>query len=151
MRRLIATTCCLLTLAFGFVADAAHVHPSSDHHHESRGLHLDHTHPGGAADGDRYHGHAHGHAHEHAHEQNPTSGGAGLDARHVDHHDGDAVYVSANVVRPPESPARPLPAVVSMVPFVERPTLALTTLDVGGGVPRAPPREAPPRLRGPPA
>jgi hypothetical protein len=144
MRRVLAVGCCALYLSFGFVAGLAHVHESADHHDEPRGLHLDHGHLGESADQRRHHEHTHDHAH----------GGdrpARTTARHADHHDGDAVYLSAAAARVLDSSVRPMPASVYVGTVTDPPLPVSKRNDVVTARPRDRPTKTPPRLRAPPA
>ena len=88
--------------AFGFVVGAAHVHEAGDHHAELRGLHLDHSHLGETA------GHSHHAHHTHAH----AGAGPSFDGRHMEHHEGDALYLTVPAQRSLESAQAP-PAMVA--------------------------------------
>ncbi len=137
MRRLLALCCCAVYLAFGFVAGAAHVHESADHHEASGGLHLDHTHFG---DGVDHHGRA-----------TPDNGEARVDARHVGDHDGDALYLTATARCTLDPGLRVTPATVSVDAAFDLPALILVRSDELSDHLRGPPRNGPTRLRAPPA
>jgi len=132
MRRILALGCCVLYLVFGFVAGAAHLHESADHHAESRGLHLDHAHVGHAT------GHEHGSS-------------AHFDARHVAHHDGDVLYLSATALRSLDGNTRLMPATVAVGATVDPPTATSDHDATRPGHSRAPPRSSRTRPRAPPA
>jgi hypothetical protein len=142
MRRLLALGCCAVYLVFGFVAGAAHVHESADHHEDMRGLHLDHAHLGEAAD------------HEPAGHHEPVSsenGDVRVDALHVRHHDGDALYLTATALRSLDSGLRVLPATVSVGATIDPPGLISVRSDELPDQLTGPPRNGPTRLRAPPA
>lgn len=128
MRRLLALGCCAAHLAFGLVAAGAHVHPAADHHEEMRGLHLDHVHWGET-----------GHGHTTDHGPANTDEGTRLDARHIGHHGGAALYLSVAAGRSHDSIPRTLPALIVVDAAVEPPATV-----------RMRPSELPCPLRGPP-
>jgi hypothetical protein len=138
MRGILALGSCALCLAFGFVAGVAHVHESADHHENSRGLHLDHTHLDHPSDHDHVHG-------SHGKDQD------GLDVRHPDHHEGDAVYLNGTATRSFEPGPRPVNAIVSVGAVAESPSMTSDRHTAVTAQPRDPPHKIPPRLRGPPA
>ena len=118
------------------------MHESADHHEESRGLHLDHAHLGKAAD------------HEPAGRPEPIApknGGVGIDARHVGHHDGDTLYLTATALRSLDSSLRVMPATVSVVTTIDPPELSSVRSDELPDQLRGPPRKGPTRPRAPPA
>jgi len=134
LRGILALGCCALHLAFGFTAGLAHVHGAADHHEQSRGLHLDHAHLTGDPG-------------EHRHDA-PRD--LEVDTRHVDHHEGDAVYLNATAASVLAS-ARVLPAVLPALPAVDRPLGTPEIRMARPSRPRDPPPKIPPRLRAPPA
>ena len=136
MRRILALGCCAAYLVFGFVAEAAHVHESADHHEDMRGLHLDHAHLGEASD------------HEPV---SPENGDVRVDARHVGHHDGDALYLTATTLRSLASGLRVMPATVSVGGTIDPPALISVRSDELPNQWRAPPGNSPARPRAPPA
>ena len=133
--------CCAAYLAFGFVAGAAHVHESADHHAQTRGLHLDHAHLGDSAD----------HDHEHNARHESPGGDVRFDTRHVGHHDGDALYLSATALRSIDSSLRLMPATVSAGVTFEPPSAMSDCDETMADPPRGPPRRSPTRPRAPPA
>jgi len=139
MRRILALGCCALYLVFGFVAGAAHLHESADHHAESRGLHLDHSHLG-SADHDHHLGHG-----------SSDDDDVRFDSRHVGHHgEGDVLYLTATALRSLDS-NRLMPAIVSVGVTID-PSSATSDHDEAlPGPPRDPPRKNPTRPRAPPA
>lgn len=142
MRRVVAIVCCAAYLAFGFVAGTAHVHEAADHHESMRGLHLDHDHLGGAS----------GHRHDHHHRHAPTDeGDVGLDAAHVAHHEGDALYLTVTAQRTLDSSPRVAPAMVASGATIESPTRVAMRRYERSEPMRGPPefRRTPPRA--PPA
>jgi hypothetical protein len=146
MRRVLSVSCCALYLAFGLVAGLAHQHASADHHAALQGLHLDHDHLGESRH------------REHHHDHHPGSGDpdavdrlASPAARYVDHHDGDAVSLSATAARSVDPSVRPVPAIVSPGVVIDPPPAASDRAAILAGQPRDPPREDPPRPRAPPA
>jgi hypothetical protein len=128
MRRILALGCCALYLAFGFVAGAAHLHESADHHAESRGLHLDHTHVGNSAD----------------HQQEPR-------IENESSHDGDVVYLSAPALRSIDSGVRLMPATVAVGATIDPPSTISDWDQEMPRRPRDPPRTTRIRPRAPPA
>jgi hypothetical protein len=142
MRRILALGCCAAYLVFGFVAGAAHVHESADHHEDMRGLHLDHAHLGESSD----HGPA-GH-HEHGSSEN---GHVRVDVRHVGHHDGDALYLTATALRSLDSGLRVMPSIVSVGGTIDPPASSSIRSDELPGQRRGPPSNGPTRPRAPPA
>jgi hypothetical protein len=120
------------------MAGAAHLHESADHHEESRGLHLDHTHLSDSAD--------HGHGHD-----SPHDGHARLDGRHVGHHGGDVLYLSATTLRLLDSSLRSLPAAVSVGATIDPPSAIEDRVAAMPGRPRDPPPQDRTRPRAPPA
>lgn len=142
MRKILVLGCCAVYLTFGFVAGAAHVHESADHHEEMRGLHLDHAHLDDSAD-HRREGHV-GHGW-------PEGGDRRIDARHVGHHDGDALYLTAKALRSLDSGLRVMPVTVSVGATIDPPTGSSDRTDELPNQLRGPPRKGPTRLRAPPA
>jgi len=142
MRRLLALGCSAAYLVFGFVAGAAHVHESADHHEDMRGLHLDHAHLGEASDHEPAGHHEPG---------SPENGNARVDARHVGHHDGDALYLTATALRALDSGLRVMPATVSVGGTVDPPALISVRSDELPDQLRGPPGDGPTRSRAPPA
>ncbi len=137
MRRLLALGCCAAYLAFGFVAGAAHVHESADHHQEMRGLHLDHTHLGETVD--------------HHEPESPENGDARFDAQYVGDHDGDALYLTATARCTLDPCLRVMPAIVPVGATFDLPSLIFVRGDELSDHLRGPPRNGPTRLRAPPA
>lgn len=142
MRRILALGCCAAYLVFGFVAGAAHVHESADHHREMRGLHLDHAHLGQASDHEPAGHHQHG---------SPENGDVRGEARHVGHHDGDALYLTATALRSLNSSLRVMPATVPGGGTIDPPALISVRSDELPNQRRGPPRNGPARPRAPPA
>ncbi len=134
MRRISAVVCCAAYLVFGPLAGHAHVHGAASHHAEARGLHLDHAHLSGID----------------SHNRSGFRSTADVEARHVGHHDGDAVDLSAWAVRVLAN-ARVLPAIFAGAATTEQPSDVSATLPEGPRPPRGPPTKIPPRLRAPPA
>jgi hypothetical protein len=130
MRRILALGCCALYLAFGFVAGAAHLHGSTDHHEETRGLHLDHVHLGDSDD--------RGHDHQRR-------------LGHESTHDEDVLYLSATALRSIDSSLRLMPATVSVAATIEPPGAMSDRDEAILRQPRDPPRKNRPRPRAPPA
>lgn len=142
MRRLLALGCCAAYLAFGFLAGAAHVHEAAGHHDEMRGLHLDHTHVGMGS----------GHEGAVRHEAGPPhDGGAHLDAQHIEHHDGDALYLNATAQRSVDPGLRLLPAMVAVGAILDPPATVSVYRNELSDPLRGPPRTGPTAPRGPPA
>ena len=142
MRRILALGCCAAYLVFGFVAGAAHVHESADHHEDMRGLHLDHAHLGEASE------------HEpagHYEPGSPENGDVCVDARHVGHHDGDALYLTATALRSLDLGLRVMPATVSVGGTIDPPALISLRSDELPDQLRRPPNYGPTRPRAPPA
>jgi hypothetical protein len=142
MRRLLALGCCAVYLVFGLVAGAAHVHESADHHEESGGLHLDHTHLGEDA------GHEPAGHHEPV---SPENGDPRVDARQVGQHDGDVIYLTATALRSLDSGLRVMPATVSVDAAIDPPGWISARSDELPDQLRGPPRYGPTRPRAPPA
>jgi len=142
MRKILALGCCVFSLAFGFVAGAAHVHESADHHEEPRGLHLDHVHLGDSAGREQERQSRH---------ESPHDGDARLDPWHVDHHDGDVLYLSATAIRSIDSSLRLMPTTVSMGATIDPSSAMSDRDDAMPGQPRDPPRKSRTRPRAPPA
>ena len=140
MRRFLALGCCAVYLAFGFVAGAAHVHESADHHEETRGLHLDHVHLGGSHKQESHLGHG-----------SSEDGDARIDARQVGHHDGDALYLTATALRSFDSSLRLMPATVSVGATVDPHSASSDRDETMPDQMRGPPRKGPTRPRPPPA
>ena len=135
MRRILTLGLCALYLAFGSVAGLAHMHGAAGHHERSRGLHVDHAHLDHADD------------HEHpGHDED----NAGVASPHADHNKDDAVDVDAAAARWLPN-VRVLPAIASVGPAIDRPSLMRETWGDRPGQPRDPPKKFPPRLRAPPA
>jgi len=128
MRRVLVLGCCALYLAFGFVAGAAHLHEAADHHAELRGLHLDHTHLGGAA----------------GHEQERQ-------LEHESPHDGDVLYLSATAVRSLDANVRLMPAMVAVGTTIDPPSTMSDRHEALPSQPRDPPPRIRTRPRAPPA
>jgi hypothetical protein len=126
MRGIFVLGCCALYVAFGFVAGAAHLHESADHHAELRGLHLDHVHLGAG------------------HEQE----------RHLEHeppHDGDVLYLSATALRSLDANVRLMPATIAFGATIDPPSTMSDRDDALAGRPRDPPPRIRTRPRAPPA
>lgn len=141
MRRLLALGCGLAYLAYGVVAGAAHVHEAADHHDELRGLHLDHAHVGDEWNdptGDHDHG--------------PLEDGQlQLGDRHVDHHEGDALYFTMTAQRSLGSGPRVMPAIIVVEATFDPPILVSTSrIEVSDQL-RVPPQARPTPSRAPPA
>lgn len=130
MRRLLALGCALAYLAFSVVAGAAHVHEAAGHHDEMRGLHLDHTHVGDVSRDPS------GHDHHHAPSEDSRPR---IEGRHVDHHEGDALYLAMTAQRALDSGLRVLPAMIAVGATMEPSSRTSTSRD-----------ETPRHLRGPP-
>lgn len=142
MRRLLALGSCAAYVAFGFVAGGAHVHRAADHHEEMRGLHLDHAH---LAEGS-------GHEAVDNHEPSAPDGGeARLDAAHIGHHEGDALYLTVTAQRSFDPGLRVLPAMVVVGATIDAPRLPSVRLDELPDQLRGPPRNGPTPPRAPPA
>lgn len=131
MRRVLAIGCCALWLGFGSLAGLAHVHHSYDHHDDSRGFHLDHSHLAHAED------HDHGDLH-----LTPD--------HHVNHHGENVAYLSDGAIRAAHG-ARLLPALVPAAPTVESTASSAEALTGRPCKPREPPERFLPDLRAPPA
>ena len=142
MRRILALGCCAAYLVFGFVAGAAHVHESADHHEEMRGLHLDHAHLGEEPDHEPAGHHEPG---------SPENGEVSVGAGHVGHHDGDVFHLTATVLRSFDSGLRVMPAAVSVGATIDSPALISVRSDEPPHQLRGPPRNGPTRPRAPPA
>ena len=142
MRGILTLGCCAAYLVFGFVAGAAHVHESADHHEDMRGLHLDHTHSGEVAD--------HGPA-GHDEPGPPENGDVRVDARHVEHHGEDALYLTLTALRAHDSGLRVAPATVSVGETIVPPASISVRSDELPNQRRGPPPDGPTRPRAPPA
>jgi hypothetical protein len=136
MRRLVVLGGGVAYLMFGVLSGAAHVHESADHHAQARGLHLGHVHLG----------HAAGHEPE-GHRRNSDRRAT---ARHVEHHDADAVYLTATVLAPGSGP-RAMPATVSVGAALDPPVSMPLGADERPRWLRGPPRRGPTPPRAPPA
>jgi len=141
MRRFLALSCCAAYLAFGLVAGVAHQHQSADHHAQSRGLHVDHAHMGHSAE--------HGRQHRHQH-PSPHDGGARSEVGHVEHHEGDALYVNAPVMRSLDSTVLLVPATAASTAVVDPPDIMRIHRQAPPRQPKDPPRKRPTRRRAPP-
>ena len=141
MRTLIALSCCVLTVAFGFVAGAAHVHRAADHHDDMRGLHLDHAHIGHGTD----HGHERHARHSH------TSPGESVGTIHLEHHDRDVLHFDVTARRLSDPGLRVMPATVAAAAKVDPPSSVSIRRAVPPEPLRGPPGEGEVPARAPPA
>ena len=130
MKKFLALGCCAVYLAFGSVAGAAHVHEASDHHDEMRGLHIDHAHVDVAS------------GHEHA----PSD-----DADHIEHHEGDALYLTVTAQRSIDPGPRVLPAMSVVCATIDTAMPVSKRRTGEPDPPRGPPGKGPTPPRAPPA
>ncbi|MBT8461177.1 MAG: hypothetical protein KJO44_01550 [Gemmatimonadetes bacterium] len=141
MRKLLALGCCVAYLAYGVVAGFAHVHEAADHHKEMRGLHLDHAHVGDSREEPTGH-------QDHS---PPDDSQPQLEARHVGHHEGDALYLTVTAQRSLDSGPRVLPVMIAVGATFDAPNRVSTGRSEVPNQLRGPPQQRPTPSRAPPA
>jgi hypothetical protein len=142
MRRLLALIFGSAYLAYSVMAGAAHVHDAADHHDQMQGLHLDHAHVDDAWTDPT--------GHHHHHPAPPDEGQPRFETGHVDHHEGDVLYLTMTAQRSLGSGLRILPAMTAVAVAVEPPSRVCTSrIEVSEHL-RGPPRKRLTPSRAPP-